>query len=140
MNAEMFSRNQYRMLPVKYCRSTYANLFLGLELASFTKMLFVSPYLLNNFPTSFCYVKWMVTVHWYLHTDLWNKSCVLQNIVSVRLVEAENLDWRLFRVSDKKLIKWFGKSCRIFELGLHLNWAMPTSLPASIVYIQHSIP
>ena len=59
--------------------------------------------------------------------------------VSVRLVEAENLDWRLFRVSDQRLIKWFGKSCHIFELSLHLNWAMPTSLPASIVYIQHCI-
>ena len=61
------------------------------------------------------------------------------SIVSVRLVEAENLDWCLFRVSDQTLIKWFGKSCRIFELGFHLNWAMPNSLPASVVEIQHCI-
>ena len=27
----------------------------------------------------------------------------------------------------------------MFELGLHLNWAMPTSLPTSVVYIQHRI-
>ena len=64
-------------------------------------------------------------------------------LVSARLVEAENLNWRLFRVSDQRLIKCFGKSCRIFELSLHLNWAMPTSLHASIVYIhwylQHCI-
>ena len=60
-------------------------------------------------------------------------------LFSVRLVEAENLDWCLFRVSDQRLIKWFGKSCRIFELSLHLNWVMPTSLPASIVNIQHCI-
>ena len=57
-------------------------------------------------------------------------------LVSARLVETEILDWRLFRVSDQMLIKWFGKSCPIFELSLHLNWAMPTS---SIVYIQQSI-
>ena len=47
----------------------------------------------------------------------------------MRLGEAENLDWRLFRVPDQRLIKWFGKSCRIFKLSLHLNWAMPNSLP-----------
>ena len=49
-------------------------------------------------------------------------------LVSVRIDVAENLDWRLFRVSDQGLIKWFGKSCRIFQLGWHLNWAMPNSL------------
>ena len=42
-------------------------------------------------------------------------------IVSARLFEAENLDWCLFRVSIQKLIKWFGISCHIFELGLQLN-------------------
>ena len=41
------------------------------------------------------------------------------------------MDWHLFRVSDQRLIKWFGKSCRIFELSLHLNLAMPNSLPTS---------
>ena len=56
-------------------------------------------------------------------------------VVSPRLVE----DWRLFRVSDQRFIKWVGKTCRIFDLGLHLNWAMPTSLPESIVQIQHCI-
>ena len=45
--------------------------------------------------------------------------------------------WRLkvFRVSDQ----WFGKSCHIFKLSLHLKWVMPTSLPALIVDIQHGI-
>ena len=60
-------------------------------------------------------------------------------VISVRLVEAENLDWRLFQVSDQRLIKSIRRSCRTFELSLHLNWAMPTSLPAWIVYIQHCI-
>ena len=46
-------------------------------------------------------------------------TCIL---VSVRFVEAENLDWRLFRVSDHR----FRKSSPIFGLGLHLNWAMQT--------------
>ena len=27
-------------------------------------------------------------------------------LVSVRLIKAENLDWRLFRVSDQRLVKW----------------------------------
>ena len=57
-------------------------------------------------------------------------------LLSVRLVEGERLDWRLFRVSDQSLVKWFGKSCPLF--GFHLNCAMPTSLPASIVYIQQA--
>ena len=60
-------------------------------------------------------------------------------VVSVKLVQAKNLDWRLFRVSDQRLIKWFGKFCCIFELRLHLNWAMPDSLPASFVYLQQLI-
>ena len=60
-------------------------------------------------------------------------------LVSARLVEAENLDWRLFRVADQKLIKWFGKSCYIFERGLHLNLTKRTSLPTSVVYKQHQI-
>ena len=51
-------------------------------------------------------------------------------LVSVRLVEAENLT----DASSESQIK--GKSCRIFELGLHLNNAMPTSLPTSVVNIQ----
>ena len=46
---------------------------------------------------------------------------ILINLVSVRLVEAENLDWRLFQVSDRRFIEWFGKSCRIFKLSLHLK-------------------
>ena len=45
-------------------------------------------------------------------------------------VEAENLT----DASSESQIK--GKSCRIFELGLHLNKAMPTSLPTSVVNIQ----
>ena len=60
-------------------------------------------------------------------------------LVSGRLVEAESLDWRLIWVSDERLLKWFRKSCRILKLGLHLNWAMLTSVPTSIVYIQHRI-
>ena len=64
-------------------------------------------------------------------------------LVSARLVEAASSDWLLFRVLEQRLIKWFGKSCPIFELGLHLiiNWTMPTSIPAlaSIVYLQHPI-
>ena len=47
--------------------------------------------------------------------------------------------WKFLRVSDSRLIKWLGKSCHMFELSLHLNWAMPTSLPASIVYMQQRI-
>ena len=31
-------------------------------------------------------------------------------------------------IGNQRLITWFGKSCRIFELGWHLNWAMPNSL------------
>ena len=50
-----------------------------------------------------------------------------RGLVSARLVEAEILDWRLFRVSDQRLIKWFGKSCPLFELGLHLT--VPCQLP-----------
>ena len=42
----------------------------------------------------------------------------------MRLVEAENLHWRLFRVSDQRLMKWIGKSCSISELGLHLNYLL----------------
>ena len=44
-------------------------------------------------------------------------------VVSVRLVEAENLEGRLFRVSDQRLIKGFGKFLRYirarfaFKLG-----------------------
>ena len=58
-------------------------------------------------------------------------------VVSARLVEAENSDWRIFRVLEERLINWFGKSCPIFELGLHLNWAMTTFLPALIVYLHY---
>ena len=32
-----------------------------------------------------------------------------RSLVSARLVEAENFDWRLLRDSDQRLIKWFGK-------------------------------
>ena len=62
-------------------------------------------------------------------------SCV--SVVSAGLVQAEILDWRLFRVSEQWFLKWFGKPCPIFELALRLNEAMPTSLPASVVYLQH---
>ena len=54
-------------------------------------------------------------------------------LVSGRLVKAENLDWPLFRVSEQRLIKWFRTFCHIFNLGLHSNWTMPTSLPTSVV-------
>ena len=37
--------------------------------------------------------------------------------------------------SDQRLIKWFGKTFRIFDLGLYLNWAMPTSPPASNIVL-----
>ena len=37
-----------------------------------------------------------------------------------------------------RLIKCFGKSCLKFGFGLHLNWAMPTFLSPSVVYLQHS--
>ena len=39
----------------------------------------------------------------------------------MRLVEAKNLDSGLFRVSDQRLIKRFGISCRTFQLSLHLT-------------------
>ena len=39
------------------------------------------------------------------------------NLVSVRLVEAEHLNRRFFRVSEQRLIKWFGKLCPIFKLA-----------------------
>ena len=42
----------------------------------------------------------------------------------------------IFWVSDQRLTKWFGESCHIFELSLYLNWAMPISLPASIVLVS----
>ena len=61
------------------------------------------------------------------------------HVVSARLVEAKNINWCLFRVSDQRFIKRFGKSCHIFELGSYLNCAMLTSLQTSIVYIQHLI-
>ena len=71
-----------------------------------------------------------------LYNFIYVHACSL--IVSVRHIEPENLDWRLFRISDQRLIKWFEKSCPRFELGFHLNLAMPISLPgASVVYIQY---
>ena len=59
--------------------------------------------------------------------------------VSARLVEAENLDWCLLRVSDERLIKWLKKSWPIFKLSLHLNWAIATSQSASTIYTYNSL-
>ena len=64
-------------------------------------------------------------------------ACIF--VVSGRLVEAENMDCRLFRVSVQRLIKWFEKSCPIFKLGLLLTPPIPSSLPTSIVCIQRCI-
>ena len=44
-------------------------------------------------------------------------------IVSARLVEAENFDWRLFRVSGHRLIKWFGVFAR--TLIFCCDWTKP---------------
>ena len=68
-----------------------------------------------------------------------SEGLLISNLVSVRLIEAKNLDWHLFWISDQRLIKWICKSCHVFKLGLHLNWAMPTSLPTLVVYIQHRV-
>ena len=55
----------------------------------------------------------------------------LRGLVSAKLIEGEILDWCLFRVSEQRLIKWFGKPCPKFAFKL------PTSLPASIVFQHH---
>ena len=56
-----------------------------------------------------------------------DRSCLY--IVLAWHVEAENLDWRLFLVSEQSLIKWFWKSCPILELALHLNLTRPCQPP-----------
>ena len=43
------------------------------------------------------------------------------HLISAWLVEAENLDWCLFRVSDQRLIKSFVKSCPKFQLDMLLK-------------------
>ena len=63
------------------------------------------------------------------------------SVVSVRLVEAENLDWCLFRVSDQRLIKWYRKSCHIyiqaqfaFKMG-HANFPSCISCLHTTLYL-----
>ena len=52
----------------------------------------------------------------------------------MRLVEAEHLD---DASSESQMIREILPY--IFELSLHLSWAMPTSLPVLIVYMKHFI-
>ena len=40
--------------------------------------------------------------------------------------------WTDASSESQRLIKWFGKSCCIFELSLHSNWAILNSLPTTI--------
>ena len=129
-------------MELRCSQMSLAEIFLLEELLIFSWMKSIWKCLLT--PVKYIYDEMSLVVYHIakIYNEVWMHhigKCCRPIIVSVRLVKAENLDWRLFRVSDQRLIKWFRKSCRIFELGLHLKWAMPNSLPISIVYIQHCI-
>ena len=105
---------------------------------SFYDMSIVSFRHVSKYSRSIC------VINVWPHHELWND---MRYTVSVRPIGNHNetrrgryVDWRLFQVSEQKLIKWFRKSCPKLELALRLNWVMPTSLPASVVlYLQHPI-
>ena len=69
---------------------------------------------------------------WNENTNINGYDNIWVFVVSARLVEAENLP--SLRSKAHKVIR---KILLLFELSLHLNWAMPISLPTSIVYTQH---
>ena len=69
--------------------------------------------------------EWMNFIYNHQSSRLYD-SWGCNMVVSLRLVEAENFDWRLFRVSDHRLIEWFGFSCPNFDYLLWLNWAKPS--------------
>ena len=71
---------------------------------------------------------------WNENTNIDGYANIWVFVVSARLVEAENLS--SLRSNAHKVIR---KILLLFELSLHLNWAMPISLPTYQLFAYNSL-
>ena len=99
---------------------------------------------LLSLETQWNYVCYHSFLQWFINKFMYNTLGFFSFLSAYTLSQRDSsrlkiLTWRLFRVSDQRLIKWFGFFCPNFEFALRSNRAMLSALPASVVYLQHLI-